>query len=109
MNDGNYSFGYDHYFYYFLARYFKTNLNAPNGAILRQRLSEVARGLNTGSNGIFLMFVIYLTHDEALTDELPKIGGELLSEVLPTSLTDEVEVYSSKGYARLDMSATDCI
>ena len=107
--DGNYSFAYDHYFYYFLARYFKINLNGANGASLRQRLNEIARGLNAGSNGIFLMFVIYLTHDDALTDELVRMGDEVLSELQPSELTDEVEFYNSKDYAGIDRRAPECI
>jgi hypothetical protein len=54
--DGNYSFGYAHYFYYFLARYFKNHINGPDGPHLRMQLREIAAGLNAGSNSVFLAY-----------------------------------------------------
>src|ERR1035441_8526940 len=38
--DGNYSFAYVHYFHYFLARYFKSYLDGPQGTTLRRQLKE---------------------------------------------------------------------
>ena len=107
--DGNYSFGYAHYFYYFLARYFKDNLSAPQGARLRELLTSIVSGLNTGTNSIFLMFVIYLTHDNALMDELIRIGQTILSDVTPSNLTSEVEFYNSKDFAGVQRNAPDAV
>jgi hypothetical protein len=100
--DGNYSFTYAHYFHYFLARHFKNHLHGAQATKLRHQLTELAGGLNAGSNGIFLMFVIYLTHDDQLTDELVAIGQRILSEFEPSDLTQDVEFYNSKDFAGVE-------
>ena len=100
--DGNYSFTYAHYFHYFLARYFKDHLSGVQGSVLRRHMNAIAGQLNTGSNGIFLMFVIYLTHDDQLTDELVAIGQKILSEFPPSDLINDVDFYNSKEYTSVD-------
>lgn len=95
--DGHYSFVYPHYFHYFLTRYFKNNFTGAQGSELKARLKKIASGLNVGANRIFLMFFIYLTHDEQLTDELVGLGGEILAGFSPSELTQEVEFYNSKN------------
>jgi hypothetical protein len=100
--DGNYSFAYVHYFHYFLARYFKTHLDGPQGAALRSQLKEIASALNSGTNGIFLMFVIYLTQDRELIDYFLDIASRILSEFAPSDLTSEVEFYNSRSNAGID-------
>lgn len=103
--DGNYSFAYGHYFHYFLARYFKAHLDGPEGIGLRKKLEEIARGLNSGTNGIFLMFVIYLTHDRELIDYLLEMASLILHEVPPSDLTNEVDFYNSRAHAGVDRAA----
>ena len=99
---GNYSFVYSHYYFYFLARYFKFNLAGGEGDELRKTLHNLARGLNVRSNGIFLMFVIYLTHDEQLTDMLVKIGDEIFSEEPESRFMDDVDVFNNGDYEGLE-------
>jgi hypothetical protein len=107
--DGNWWFGYDHYFYYFLARHFKNNLSGPNGTELRKLLSGIVRGLNTGANSTFLMFVIYLTHDPQLMDELIALGDSILADVAPAELTSEVEFYNSKDFAGVQSTVPEVV
>jgi hypothetical protein len=45
------------------------------------------------------MFVIYLTRDESLIEDLVKLGNQILADVDPSNLTDEVEFYNSKEFA----------
>ncbi len=99
---GNYLFGYTHYFQYFLARHFKYSLGGPEHSKIRVQLSGLARGLNYGSNGTFLMFFLYLTHDEELTDELIGYGREILAEFEESHLTDEVAFFNDKDHAGLE-------
>jgi hypothetical protein len=107
--DGNFSFGYTHYFHYFLARYFKVNLNGPDGDKLRKSLDNIARGLNAGSNGIFLMFVVYLTHDGQLTDTLVNIGDEILSEISESDLTTEVDFFNNRDHGTVERKIASSI
>src|SRR5205823_5834721 len=51
--DGLYSFTYSHYFYYFLARYFKSHLDGEDGPKLRDRLKTLAKSLPAEFNSIF--------------------------------------------------------
>ncbi len=106
---GNLSFGYTHYFYYFLARYFKTHLHGTKGTDLRTYLNKIAMCLNSGANGIFLTFVMYLTHDEELTDKLLEIGASIFAGERPSTLTDEVEFYNSKDFAGSEATIPDSV
>jgi hypothetical protein len=106
VTEGNYSFAYDHYFYYFLARYFKTHLSGSDGPALRSQLKTIANGLNARTNNIFLMFVIYLTHDRELIDYLLDIGSSIFSELRQSDLT-EVEFYNSKAHSGISRSVPE--
>ncbi len=88
-----------HYFYYFLARFFKNNINGPDGPKLRVLLNSIAGGLNAGSNGIVLMFFVYLSHDDKLIADCVAIGDKILAEFAPSDFTKEVEFYNSKDFA----------
>lgn len=107
--DGNYSFGYSHYFYYFLARYFKNHIHGQHESRLRDLLNSMANGLNIGTNGVFLMFFIYLTHDEKLIDECVQLGDRILSDFAPSDLTDEVEFYNSKDFAGIERQIPESV
>jgi hypothetical protein len=68
-------------------------------------LSAIVKGLNVGSNGVFLMFVVYLTNnDESLTKELFQISECILDEFAPSSFTEEVEFYNSKSHPEFTLS-----
>src|SRR5690348_13560360 len=98
--EGHYKFGYAHYFHYFLARHFKANSTDPG---IRDLLSAIVKGMNVGSNSIFLMFVVYLTNnDEGLTKELIQIGESVLGEFEPSSFTNDVEFYNSKSHSGME-------
>jgi predicted phosphodiesterase len=99
--DGNYKFIYSHYLYYFLARYFKNHLNNGEGEELRKRLKEAIENLASDASRTFLMFVIYLTHDDKLTEEVIKVGNRILEEVAPTDLVRDAEYYNVKEPAAM--------
>ena len=96
--DGNYAFLYPHFYQYFLARYFKNQINSPQGVELRKRLEDIATGVNIHANRTFLMFFIYMTHDEPLTDFIIALGQKVLDDVTESNLTDEVDFYNSKDF-----------
>jgi hypothetical protein len=56
---------------------------------------------------MFLMFVVYLTHDDDLMNALLAMGEVILSEFAPSDFTQEVEFYNSKDFAGLDRHAPD--
>jgi hypothetical protein len=107
--NGNVSFGYTHYFYYFLALYFKDHLSGKEGASLRKTLLDIAGGINASTNRMFLMFVIYLTHDGELMDALLQMGKIVLSEFAPSDFRQEVEFYNSKDFAGIDRQAPETV
>ncbi len=63
--DGNYSFAYRHLFYYFVARYYKDNLDRPDGGTLRQELATMADYLSSDEYSAVLMFVVYFARDSS--------------------------------------------
>jgi hypothetical protein len=63
--DGNYSFAYRHFFYYFVARYYKDNLDRDEGPALREELAYMADYLSSNKFAAILMFVIYFCRDSA--------------------------------------------
>src|SRR5579872_3993201 len=91
------------------SRYFKNHINGPEGTRLRESLNSIAGGLNSGNNGIFLMFFIYLTHDDGMIDECLRIGDQILAELAPSNLTDEVEFYNSKDFAGVERNFPESI
>lgn len=95
--DGNYSFTYPHLFHYFLARYFRTRINGSEAPAFRKRLQEIANGINLNANRAFLMFFVYLTHDEGLTDHLLDFANEILAESEESSLTVEIGFYNDRS------------
>lgn len=99
--DGNYSFAYDHYYQYFLALYFKNNLNGAKGAKLRQTLSSMAAKLPADFNNRFLMFVIYLTRDDQLIAELIQNANKILADQQLADFTTDVDFYNSTASSGL--------
>jgi hypothetical protein len=96
VNDsGGYSFPYVHFYYYFLARYFKYNLHGPQGKGLREYLNTLAGSVPAESNSMFLMFVMYLTHDDALTDELLNIAKAIMRSMPLADFSTEVAFYNA--------------
>jgi len=59
----SYSFTYDHLFHYFVARYYKDNLDREGGAALRQEIAAMADGISSDTPSTILMFIIYLARD----------------------------------------------
>lgn len=94
--NGNYSFAYDHFFFYFLARHFKEGLTGENREEVRSSLMNIAAGLHTAGNSIFLMFVMYLTHDRELTEKLISTADRILTDYELSTLGDEVDFYSAQ-------------
>jgi Calcineurin-like phosphoesterase len=107
--DGNYSFVYPHLLQYFLARYFKDNLHGKGAPTLRKQLKEIVSGLNLESNRTFLMFVIYLTHDNELTDDLVAMGNDILSNVAPSDLTTEVDFFNKEPDSKGERPIPDSV
>jgi hypothetical protein len=109
QRDGNYGFVYPHFLQYFLARYFKDNLHGKTGPALRKRLKEIVAGLNVEANRTFLMFVIYLTNDDGLTDELVALGQDILSDFAPSDLTTEVDFYNNEADPRRERAIPESV
>jgi hypothetical protein len=63
--DGNFSFAYRHLFYYFVARYYKDNLDRQDGSVLHQELANMADYLSSDEYSAVLMFIIYFARDSA--------------------------------------------
>jgi Calcineurin-like phosphoesterase len=95
--DGNYSFAYEHYYQYFLALYFKNNLNGGRRAELRRTLSSMAAKLPADFNSRFLIFFIYLTHDDELISELILNADKILAEQPLADFKADVEFYNSSA------------
>jgi len=61
--DGNYSFTYPHLFYYFIARYYRDNLDRE--AELHSEIEYMANYVSSGFNDSILIFIIYFARDSS--------------------------------------------
>lgn len=93
--DGNYSFAYRHLFYYFVARYYKDNLDRQGGSLLRDELALMADQVSSDENSAVLMFVMYFARDSAqIIGKLVRNANRIYQREEPANLDSDVRFLS---------------
>jgi hypothetical protein len=95
LENGNISFAYDHYYYYFLARAFKRAVKDENDAWALESIRRISENIRVSQNRTFLLFYIYLTNDSALIDDILTLSDLVLSGFPECKLRNEVEFLDS--------------
>jgi hypothetical protein len=87
--DGNCSFAYWHLFFYFVARYYRDNLDRDEK--LRIEVEEIANHVASGANSSILMFIIYFARDSSdIVKKLVANADKIYSGELPADLDTDV-------------------
>lgn len=89
---GNVQFKYQHFYQFFVARYFRDNLRDPEeGPVLRARLQDMADRVYCEEYANVLIFFIYLTRDTELIEFVLSNAARIYSGTEPCALESEVE------------------
>jgi hypothetical protein len=87
--DGNYSFGYPHLIYYFIARYFRDNLGRQPS--LRGEIERMADHVSSDEFASILMFIVYFARDSAeIVRRLVENADRIYAEEAPADLDSDV-------------------
>ncbi len=84
--DGNYSFAYPHLVYYFIARYYRDNLE--RNPDLHEEIRRMADHVSSDEYASILMFIIYFARDS--------------SDIVKRLVANADQIYSSETPANLD-------
>lgn len=89
--EGNYSFSYPHLYHYFVARYYKDNMQGPTGNALIDELRVMIDMISSDRNYTVLIFVVYFIRDsKEVIDRLVQNADQVFQEIDPTQLSDDV-------------------
>jgi len=89
--EGNYSFTYPHLYHYFVARYYKDNMQGPSGATLTKELKEMIDTIFSNRNYTVLIFVVYFIRDNReIIDHLINSSDEIFIEIDPAQLSGDL-------------------
>jgi hypothetical protein len=87
--DGNYSFGYAHLFYYFIARYYRDNLSRDPK--LREQIEHMTNHVSSDEYASILMFIVYFARDSTdIVKRLVANSDRIYSLVAPADLDSDV-------------------
>ena len=87
--EGNYSFAYWHLFYYFVARYYRDNMDREKG--LREEIEQIADYVSFDHYAAILMFVVYFARDSSdIVRRLVSNADKIYSAEQPATLEDDV-------------------
>ena len=84
--DGNYSFGYAHLVYYFIARYYRDNLSRDPK--LREQIEHMTDHVSSDEYASILMFIVYFARDS--------------SDIVKRLVANSDRIYSTEAPANLD-------
>jgi hypothetical protein len=89
--EGNYQFAYGHLFYYFVARYYKDNLNGEQAATLLQEIHNMVDYVSSDRYSTILLFIIYFARDAAgVVKKLIKSADQIYGNDEPATLDSDV-------------------
>jgi hypothetical protein len=94
LRDGLYAFKYQHYYYYFIAKYFDRTLrrsDSTEAKDLRDRLVYMADRLHNEEFANILLFYLYLTQDWELIKHLLKNADRIFASTPVADFESDVE------------------
>ena len=91
--DGNYSFKYRHFYYYFVALYFERSLKRKDerAAMLRLRLSYMGDRLHSEELANIVLVYLYLTQDWELSQHILENARRIYADKDVATLEGDVE------------------
>ena len=88
--EGNYAFGYAHLYYYFIARYYRDNLDREQG--LRAEMDQMADNVSSDEYSSILMFSVYFArHSDEIVKRLVSNANQIYKPVEPATLEKDVD------------------
>jgi len=89
---GNYSFKYGYYYHFFVARYFRDNLQeSSQGKSLREKLEEMADRVYSVAYANIVFFYLYLTKDIPLIERILGNAERVYSSYNPATLEGDAQ------------------
>jgi predicted phosphodiesterase len=89
---GSYKFKYPYYYHFFVARYFRDNLQDPDlSPKLNQQLIFMADRIYYEAYVNIIVFYLYFTKDTQIIERILGNAGRIYSNYEPASLEDDVE------------------
>ena len=85
-------FRYKYLFYYFVAKYFASNINSPE---IRATVEDLSLKVYKEENGNILMFLIHLSRDQFIIDQILSKARENFESVEEVALDDDVSVINA--------------
>jgi hypothetical protein len=88
--EGNYSFAYSHLFYYFIARYYRDNLERDSS--LRAEIDGMVDGVSSNEYSAILMFLVYFArHSDEIVKRLVSNANHIYEPEKPADLDKDVD------------------
>jgi hypothetical protein len=105
--DGNYGFTYSHFFYYFIARYYRDNLDRE--ASLRKEIEDMVDFVSSDQYSTILMFIVYFArHSGAIVKRLVANADKIYAQELPAELESDVDFLNKlRDKPTVDIPADD--
>lgn len=91
--NGGYGFKYNHYYFYFVAKYFERALrrkDSPERVVLERQLHDMADRIHSEELANILLFYLYLTQDWELVTYLLSNAAKIYSNKPPADLKTDV-------------------
>jgi hypothetical protein len=104
--DGNFSFAYAQYLYYFIARYIRDHVDEDTDGTLRKAVDTMIDEISSVENSAIVMFLIYFEKDKnRIIDRLVANAACIFKTVIPASLEGDAAEFVNP--TKLDMVIED--
>lgn len=88
--DGNLSFMYPHYYYYFVARHFRDSARKTDAKDARQIVDHMIDHIGREEHSAIIMFLVYFTKDADIINRLIANADKVFKEMAPCRLEEDV-------------------
>jgi predicted MPP superfamily phosphohydrolase len=104
--DGNYAFSYPHLYYYFIARYYRDNLDRDSG--LQAEIDNMVDNVSSDEYSAILMFVVYFArHATGIVERLVANANRIYSQEAVANLEGDDVAFLNKLRDRPDVTIPD--
>jgi UDP-2,3-diacylglucosamine pyrophosphatase LpxH len=94
--EGNYAFAYSHLYFYFIARYYRDNLERQGG--LRSEIDHMVDNVSSNEYAAILMFSVYFArHSDEIVKRLVSNANQIYKPEKPADLDKDVDFLNKLG------------